>query len=99
MTHKTRRSLAWLMSAVCLFALLSSALFLVEEADHHCTGQDCLICACLQGAQHTLSQLGAGSTGTAGHLLPLLLVLLAGGWVASPFRPCSPVRQKVKMNN
>ena len=44
MMGKTKRILAMVM-AVALFAvMLSSALFLAEEADHDCIGDGCQIC-------------------------------------------------------
>lgn len=44
MMEKTKRILAMLMAVAIFAVMLSSALFLVEEADHDCIGDGCQIC-------------------------------------------------------
>ena len=41
---KTKRILAMLMAVAIFAVMLSSALFLAEEADHDCIGDGCQIC-------------------------------------------------------
>ena len=57
MMGKTKRILAMVM-AVALFAvMLSSALFLAEEADHDCIGDGCQICLQLNICRGVLKSL------------------------------------------
>lgn len=44
MMAKTKRMLALLMAVAILAVMLSSALFLAEEAHHDCIGDGCQIC-------------------------------------------------------
>ena len=41
---KTRKNVAGVLSFLLLFVLLFSHLFIVAEADHQCSGEDCRIC-------------------------------------------------------
>lgn len=44
MMGKTKRILAMVMAVAIFAVMLSSALFLAEEADHDCIGDGCQIC-------------------------------------------------------
>ena len=44
MMAKTKRILAMLMAVAIFAVMLSSALFLAEEANHNCIGDGCQIC-------------------------------------------------------
>ena len=45
--QKSRKILAAVLAAVVLCAFLSSALFIIHEAEHNCEGEACRVCAIL----------------------------------------------------
>ena len=51
--NKRRLSAAFICAALIAITLFS-ALFIVKESRHDCTGQDCPVCVCLHQAEQTL---------------------------------------------
>lgn len=99
MMGKTKRILAMVM-AVALFAvMLSSALFLAEEANHDCIGDGCQICLQLNLCRGILKSL---SLAVHAALAALTVAYILWG----DFRPCQGsdghitlVALKVKLSN
>ena len=60
--HNTmkKRNLAAILCITLIFATLFSFFFIIEEANHHCSGQDCPVCACIHQAERTLRSLDGG---------------------------------------
>ena len=54
---KTKR-LAIALSLLLVFVMLFSHLFVIAEADHDCSGEDCPVCAVIALCQNTLKVLG-----------------------------------------
>lgn len=54
---KTKRILAMLMAVAIFAVMLSSALFLAEEAHHDCIGDGCQICLQMNVCRGTLKSL------------------------------------------
>lgn len=71
--------------AVCLLVLVSlsfSAFFLMAEAHHNCTHDNCLICSCLDICQQTLHQIGSGLLPVFVMILPTIFLLFkASGYI------------------
>ena len=82
-----------------LFVTFASLFYIVEEANHHCTGEACPVCANIHQAEQTLRNL---STGTIVHAAvnPILImcVLVIADHVLFIART-SLVSQKVRLNN
>ena len=57
MMGKTKRILAMVMAVAIFAVMLSSALFLAEEADHDCIGDGCQICLQLNLCRGVLTSL------------------------------------------
>ena len=51
---KTRRAIVIVISLLFIFILLFSHLFILAEADHDCSGEDCPICQIITIAEKTL---------------------------------------------
>lgn len=66
---KTHRMLAFFLILLFGFSLLLGAAFVLAELHHHCTGEDCKICAAVA---HTASFLKAE---TAAFALPILFAV------------------------
>ncbi len=45
MNSRKRRAIALLVCLVLCFVVLGSSVFIAEQAEHDCTGQECEICA------------------------------------------------------
>ena len=57
MTNKKRLA-GVILAALILFALMTSLLIIIHEADHDCTGENCPVCAVISVCQNTLKTLG-----------------------------------------
>ncbi len=96
---KRERVIAALFTGIAVLVMLSSSIFLIEHADHDCTGADCLICAQLYRCAQNLKSLAAAAA----------IVLSAGGFVVvsrvALYRKThdgvsqTPVLLKVKLSN
>lgn len=58
MTNKKRLA-AVILSALVLFALVTSLFVIIHEADHDCIGENCPVCAVIAVCQNTLKTLGS----------------------------------------
>lgn len=63
MTKKSRL-ITGLLAAVLAAVMLSSAVYIAVEANHNCSGEDCVICHQLQARENLLKSIGlAGGAG------------------------------------
>ena len=94
------RLAAVLTGLIVLFVLLFPAVCFALEAHHHCVGDGCRVCACLQQCAVVLHRTGANPNRSAG-LLPFAVLSLVGAVLFVSLRraPLSPVAGKVRLNN
>lgn len=97
--QKSRKRISLALCMVFLFITFASLFYIVEEADHHCTGEDCPVCAQIREAEQNLRNLGTGAVVyESTYVLPFLILLVIAAKAA--FIPCtSLVEQKVRLNN
>ncbi len=98
-TSKAVRIAAGILGALMLVVMLFSALYIVEEAEHHCVGDDCPICACIQQCGTMLRGFSGKLTAQLSAVMPVILVLL---FVVIPVTAPSRhtlVFGKVRLNN
>ena len=93
---RIRSAIAALLAGV----LLLCALFIVAEAHHDCSGDECAVCACIRLCERVLHpQAGPGVTSacvtTVAPALALGVLLLLG----APAAKASPVSEKVRIND
>ena len=88
--------------AICilfLFVTFAALFYIAEEENHHCTGEDCPICANLHQAEQTLRNTGNGTIVIVTiSLMPILFALL----ITEQFLLASDtslVSQKVRLND
>lgn len=99
MYTKKQKILTSVICAVFIVVTFFSIFFIVKEADHDCTGENCPICACIHQAEETLQQLGAGTVGAEDFLPAIEMAALALA-CAFLFVPCtSLISQKVRLND
>ncbi len=88
-----------LIGVLLLAVLLFSILFVVAEAEHDCTHEDCPICACIRNCESLLHQF-FGITLAVNHALVLSAILLSVAAVlVFSYTQASPVSNKVRLNN
>ncbi len=99
MVKKWMQTIAvWVMSLTVVFTLLFSAFFLVEEAEHDCTGEDCPVCDCLTWCSTCLHQLYDGTVMQAVSLLVAVWCLVVCRDLAEGIVMPTLVTWKVRLN-
>ena len=96
-TKQNRKAFAILL--VLVFSLLFSSVYMILEAEHDCTGEDCPVCAALLQCEENLL-LYKFIFAAAVHLIFLLPA--AFGSTEKPaiqLRPLTPISLKVQLNN
>lgn len=94
-----RRITAWVALFVTVFVLLFSTFYIVEHADHICSGDDCPVCAVIEQCGDTLKTLGTAVIIVCATSV-LFFILQGKVYFEIHFFPCnSLISQKVRMNN
>lgn len=70
----SKRLISYIVIVMTLLVMLSSFLFIVEHADHHCTNQDCPICATINQCVNNIQQMGLGTAVTAVTIVVAVVV-------------------------
>lgn len=94
-----KRIAAGIMGLLMLAIVLFSAFYIAAEAGHTCTGEDCLICACIAQCENTLHQIGTGAVLQTAIAVSIVLMLISALLSASGFLQETPVLRKVRFNN
>ena len=98
-SEKVRRTAAGVMGIMMLVIVLLSALCIAAEADHDCTGEDCLICACVQRCENTLCGIGEGKSSQSSALVPVLCVLILAALFVAELPQETLVSGKIRLND
>lgn len=99
MNTKSKKIISIALCILLLFVTFASLFYIVEEKNHHCTGEDCPICANIHLAEQTLRTIGNGSINlVAVAVIPALITLLTVGKLLFVFET-SLVSQKVRLND
>lgn len=99
MTGKKKKSIAAIICVLFIFVTFASLFYIVKEADHECTGEDCPICACIHQAQQTLKNLGTGTIIWPGTIFTILFTLCVFMQYVCMIFCTSLVSQKVRLND
>ncbi|MCR4667888.1 MAG: hypothetical protein K5774_00760 [Clostridia bacterium] len=94
-----KRTTAAVIGLALLVAMLFSAFYIAEEADHDCTGEDCPVCACIQICENTLHRLGDGSTFLLRILAAVFFVVLVAAVIPAAVSRGTLITRKVRMND
>lgn len=99
MNTKRKKAFSVAVCILFLFVTFASLFYIVKEENHHCTGEDCPICANIHQAEQTLRNLGNGTITIATvNPMPILFALLIVGQFLFVF-DTSLVSQKVRLND
>ncbi len=94
-----KRFAAGAMGLLMLLVVLFSAFCIAAEADHDCTGEDCLICACIRQCENTLREFCAGTAACLSAVAPVNPVLLAAAFAIAAVSQDTLISRKVRLNN
>ena len=99
MNYRKQRISSLVICMVFLFVVCSSLFYIVKETGHHCSGEDCPICANMHQAEQTLKNLGNGATISMSiSPMPVIFTLLLTGTFFFIIYT-SLVSQKVRLDN
>ncbi len=98
-TTKYKRIAAGIAGMLMLLIMLFSAFYIVSEADHDCTGEDCPVCACIRECENTLRQPGDGSEAHLAATVPVFFLFVSALLSESDPASETPVSRKVRLNN
>ena len=98
MTNRSRIAAA-VLAAITILVVLSSSIFIIEHADHNCTGEDCPICEQLCACAQNLKNLTTVAV-TVMVIIAFRFALQAViGQAKYAYVPYTPVYLKVKLSN
>ena len=86
MNTKKKRVFSMAVCILFLFVTFASLFYIVKEENHHCTGEDCPICANIHQAEQTVNP-----------VCILFALLIVGQFLL--VSDTSLVSQKVRLNN
>ena len=95
----SRRISAGIMAVMILVIVLASFTFLMHEADHHCTGEDCVICCILEQCRNTVKKIGTGAAITVLFAVVSFTVCRLSAECGGFMIPHTPVSGKIRLNN
>ena len=94
-----RKSFSLTVCVLLVFVTLVSLFYIANEENHHCTGEDCPICASIHQAEQTVRNLGTGMPAdVVANPMPVLCFLLSLGLFLF-ISVTSLVTQKVRLND
>lgn len=99
MNTKKKRVFSMAVCILFLFVTFASLFYIVKEAGHECTGENCPICACVHQAHQTLKNLGTGTIIWSGTIFTILFTLCVFMQYVCMILNTSLVSQKVRLND
>lgn len=93
------RVIAGVIGAMLLIIVLFSAFYMVAEAEHECSGEDCAICACIRHCENTLRGIGDGFAAASAVFAPAVLILIAAVFAFAAASRDTLISRKVRLNN
>ena len=97
---KVLKFIAPILAAVILLTFFMSLLFVIHEAHHNCTGEDCPICARIEACISTVKNfVDLVTVALLLAILPALLILTSLPPIKIFGNVNSPVNLKVKLLN
>ncbi len=98
-TSMYRRLAAVIVGLTVVVAILFSAFYIVAEADHDCSGENCHICAVIRLAEDLLRGMGSGFTVQSYVLRRFVIAINAVLILTAVSFSDTPVARKVRLNN
>lgn len=99
MNIRNRKNLACMICMTYIFVTFFSLFFIAKEENHHCTGEDCPICASVHQAEQTLKNLGTGTMVVSETGITVICYELAFAGLCLLGSCTSLITQKVRLND
>lgn len=96
---KNVRVAACIMAFMVLFIVLFSSSYIAGHVHHHCTGEDCPVCACIHQCESMIRNMGDGVAVFTAVVLPILVAFASASMPDLAFLWGTPVSRKVRLNN
>lgn len=90
---------AMVLALLLAIVLLFSIGFIVLEADHDCSGENCAVCFVLHICENALQRLIVFGAAAACVLFARTCRLFVRGRYASRFHSCTPITLRVKLSD
>lgn len=100
--YKKQRGVTWVVSAALFLVMLCSCLYIIKEASHSCTGDNCPICAQISEAENNLKKLANSNPPVkpaAVFVIPCSVLYKAVEIICFALLYSTLVAQKIRMNN
>ena len=94
-----KRILTAVLAALVLAVMLSSSLFIIEHADHDCTGEDCPICRTIAMTGMLMRALFVIASAWLLFSVPAVLSARRAFAAARSDTSDTPVSRKIRMND
>ena len=98
-TSVSRRLLTALMTVVLVMSVFVSLAYLIEEADHECSGNDCPVCRTISICRRNIHSIIAVASAVAVLILAVHTVLQSYSICIAENSGFSLIEQKIRMNN
>ena len=96
---KCKRVTAGIVAFMMLAVVLFSVFFTSAEAGHHCCGENCPICVCIQQCENTLKHVGGSLACLAVVILHAIVLFYTAVFSSCTFCQETPITRKVRLNN
>lgn len=96
---KLNQITAWVAILATVIVMLISSIYLIEHANHQCSGNECPICSVMNQCSNNLKLVGAAIIIAAASLLHFTFLLKKSSPDTMIACSNSLVFQKVRMNN
>ena len=96
---KQKRIAAGILAFLMLFAMLFPVFYIAAEANHHCSGEDCPVCACISQCEAVLHQMGDGQVAQIAVFAVFTYLIVSAATFVAAYESETPVSRKVRMNN
>ena len=96
---RSKRVFAAILSLLVVFAVFFSAMFILAEADHDCSGEDCPVCRIIMLAEESLKKLSVIFCVIALAVSSLLSATAPRRAADASVSRFTPVLLKVKLSN
>ncbi|MBQ3374919.1 MAG: hypothetical protein IJG49_00630 [Erysipelotrichaceae bacterium] len=98
-TYVSRRLLTALMTAVLIMSVFVSLAYVIEEADHECSGNDCPVCRTLSICRRSIHGTITVISAAAVLIITVHIVLCSCSICIAENSGFSLITQKTRMNN
>lgn len=92
------RAISTMLCIVAVFSIVLSTAFIINFADHECTGDDCEICFHIYTCEQTLKKLTIGASIGAGIITKRIVSALVSAFCCNVCSSDTLISMKVKLS-